>query len=116
MREPIPEELLDLIATKFRMLSDTTRLAILRTLMEGESSVGAIVAQTGRTQANISKHLKMLHDGGLISRRKEGLQVFYRLDDAVVAELCHLVCDHILKDLEAQWKRQKKLLSGKRRR
>ena len=76
MAAPIPDEFLDLISEKFRMLSDSTRLAILRTLMQGERNVTQVVEETGRTQANVSKHLKMLAGAGLVSRRKDGLQVF----------------------------------------
>jgi DNA-binding transcriptional ArsR family regulator len=81
MTQFIPDDLLELMAAKFQMLADATRLAILRTLMEGEKSVGQVVTETGRGQANVSKHLKLLADTGLVRRRKEGLQVYYRLDD-----------------------------------
>ena len=78
MTAPIPDEFLDLMAEKFRMLADSTRLAILRALMEGEKNVTQVVEETGRNQANVSKHLKMLAEAGLVGRRKEGLQVFYQ--------------------------------------
>ena len=90
MAAPIPDEFLDLMAEKFRMLADPTRLAILRALMQGERNVNQVVEETGRNQANVSKHLKMLAGAGLVSRRKEGLQVFYRLDDPLVERLCKL--------------------------
>jgi ArsR family transcriptional regulator len=92
----IPDSFLDLIAEKFRLLADSSRLAILRTLMSGEKTVGQVVDATGRNQANVSKHLKMLADAGMLSRRKEGLQVFYRLEDPLVEQLCKLVCSTIV--------------------
>ena len=106
----IPDEFLDQIAEKFRMLSDATRLAILRSLMAGERSVGQVVEETGRGQANVSKHLKMLAEAGLISRRKEGLQVFYALKDPLVEKLCKLVCGTILQEAEIQVERSREIL------
>ncbi len=108
----IPDEFLDLIAEKFRMLADSTRLAILRTLMAGERNVTQVVEETGRNQANVSKHLKMLAEAGLVARRKEGLQVFYKLDDPLVGRLCKLVCETIIAETHEEMERQRKLLDG----
>jgi DNA-binding transcriptional ArsR family regulator len=115
MSQQIPDEILSLMADKFRMLSDPTRLMILRALMtSGEQNVGQVVEATGSTQANISKHLKQLAAAGLIARRKEGLNVIYRLDDPVVEKICHLVCETILKELEHQVDQNRKLLKPPR--
>jgi DNA-binding transcriptional ArsR family regulator len=92
------------------MLADPTRLAILRTLMVGEKSVGQVVMETGRGQANVSKHLKLLAESGLVSRRKEGLQVYYRLDDPLVEQLCTLVCSTIRSEVERKIVKQRELL------
>ena len=101
--DPVPDELLEQMAEKFRLLADATRLAILRTLMKrGEQNVGQVVQATGRSQANVSKHLKQLTEAGLLARRKVGLQVFYRLTDPVVDRLCHLVCGTVLSEREGQ--------------
>jgi len=110
MAPRIPDEFLDAMAEKFRLLGDTTRLAILRALMEGEKSVGQVVEETGRGQANVSKHLKLLADAGLVARRKEGLQVFYQVDDPVVEKLCGLVCDTIAQETLEGFKWRRKLL------
>ncbi|HWE35572.1 MAG TPA: metalloregulator ArsR/SmtB family transcription factor [Isosphaeraceae bacterium] len=107
----IPDEFLDIMAEKFRMLGDPTRLAILRALMGGERSVGQVVEETGRGQANVSKHLKLLAEAGLVARRKEGLQVFYRLDDPLVAKLCDQVCQTILQHARQEVERSKDLLN-----
>ena len=112
MTNPIPDEFLDLIAEKFRLLADPTRLAILRTLMRGERNVAQVVEETGRNQANVSKHLKMLSEAGLVGRRKEGLQVFYKLDDPLVERLCKLVCETIVEEAHEEMDRQRKLLDG----
>ncbi len=110
MSKFIPDDLLDLMATKFQMLADSTRLAILRALMEREKSVGQVVTETRRGQANVSKHLKLLAEAGLISRRKEGLQVYYRLEDPLVEQLCALVCSNIRGELERKIVEQRKFL------
>jgi ArsR family transcriptional regulator len=112
MNPSIPDEFLDLMAEKFRMLSDPTRLSILRALMAGERNVTSVVQDTGRNQANVSKHLKMLADAGLVARRKEGLQVFYRLDDPLVERLCKLVCETIVQEAQEEVQRHRKLLNG----
>jgi DNA-binding transcriptional ArsR family regulator len=54
----------------------------------------------------------MLADAGLVARRKDGLQVFYRLDDPLVERLCKLVCATIVEDAQVELARQKKLLDG----
>ncbi len=112
MNQHMPDELLELIAAKFQMLADPTRLAILRALMKGEKSVGQVVTETRRGQANVSKHLKLLADSSLVCRRKEGLQVYYRLDDPLVEQLCALVCSAIQSDLERAITKQREFLKA----
>lgn len=106
----IPDEFLDRMAEKFRMLADPTRLAILRALMEGEKSVGRVVEVTGQNQANISKHLKMLAESGIVGRRKEGLQVFYAIGDPLIEQLCDLVCGSIVREAREQAERSRRIL------
>jgi DNA-binding transcriptional ArsR family regulator len=110
MSQFMPDDLLEMVAEKFQMLSDPTRLAILRALMDGEKSVGQVVTETGRGQANVSKHLKLLADSGLVCRRKEGLLVYYRLDDPLVEKLCTLVCSTIHDDIERKISKQREFL------
>jgi len=87
---------LDAIAAMLKALSDTSRLRILQVLHEGEASVGEIVERTQLTQANVSKHLKLLKQVHLVALRKEGTQVFYRMSDPCVGELCLVICDAYL--------------------
>ena len=110
MPQHLPDDLLDMMAVKFQMLADPTRLAILRALMEGEKSVGQVVTETGHGQANVSKHLKLLAESGLVTRRKEGLQVYYRLDDPLVEQLCNLVCSNIRGEIEWTLVKQREFL------
>jgi DNA-binding transcriptional ArsR family regulator len=103
MSDAIPDDVLKLMAEKFRALGEPTRLAIVRALMTGgEQNVGQLVEATKHTHANVSKHLKQLSKAGMLGRRKEGLQVFYRLTDPVVEKLCRLVCDSIVDDVKGQ--------------
>ena len=72
-----------------------------------------MVEATGGTQANVSKHLKLLAEVGMISRRKQGLNVLYRLNDPVIEKICHLVCETTLNELEAQVEERRRLLQRK---
>jgi len=91
----INDKTLDLVAERFRVLSDPLRLRLLNALGEGERSVAALVEDTSASQANVSKHLGILLRAGLVSRRKEGLFVYYRVADPGVFRLCDLVCGSI---------------------
>lgn len=106
----IPDELLDRVAEKFRMLGDPTRLSILRALLAGEKNVGTVVAETGQNQANVSKHLKMLAEARMVRRRKEGLQVFYSVGDPLIEKLCRLVCGTVVEEAQSEVDRHRKLL------
>jgi ArsR family transcriptional regulator len=110
----IPDAFFDRVASKLRMLGDPTRLAILRTIMTSEKSVGAIVAETSGNQANVSKHLKMLMNAGLVRRRKAGLQVFYVVSDPLIEQLCRLVCNTIIEEVQSEVDRSRRLLEGLR--
>ena len=89
---------LERVANLFRAFSESTRLAIIQELKSGELSVSEIVDRLTTSQANISKQLKLLHDAGLISRRKVGTQVLYQIADPVVFELCTIACDKLNRD------------------
>ena len=86
------DPLLDLIAARFRLLGEPLRLKVLAALIAGERSVDELVALTGAGQANISKHLAALMQGGLVSRRKVGTSPYYALADPTIVKLCDVVC------------------------
>jgi DNA-binding transcriptional ArsR family regulator len=88
----LSSEALNLVAQRFKLLGDPTRLRILQELFEGELSVQDIGERVGTSQANISKHLSSLLDQGILGRRKEGLYVYYFIADASIFALCELVC------------------------
>ncbi|MGE0601252.1 MAG: ArsR/SmtB family transcription factor [Dehalococcoidia bacterium] len=96
MPELIPVQLLDHVAARFRVLGDARRLAILRELLEqGELSVGELVARLETTQANISKHLGVLLQAGIVSRRPEGTSAYYSVTDPSLRGLCDIVCTRL---------------------
>jgi ArsR family transcriptional regulator len=98
MSDAIPMDRLDRMADVFRLLGDATRLAILSHLMAvGEQNVGEVAEATGRTAANVSKHLKQLAEGGVVTRRKTGLQVYYRLSGPAWERVCRVVSTSVLK-------------------
>ena len=89
------DKMLEQVARRFRYLAEPFRLRILKMLSEGEKSVGELVEALQGNQPNVSKHLQLLYDGGLISRRKEGTSNFYAISDPMIFELCDLVCQSI---------------------
>ena len=95
---PLARPLLDRLALRFKALSEPNRLAILSTLLAGEASVSELIEATGLGQANVSKHLLMLHQQGFVERRKEGLNVIYRLVDEDVFHICDIMCGKLERD------------------
>lgn len=103
MRDEVPRRFLELMAARFAALADPTRLAVIHALMaKGEQHVGAIVEAVESTHANVSKHLRILREAGLVARRKDGMQVYYRLDDPVVRKICELVCESLVDEFEPE--------------
>ena len=101
-------ELLALVAARFKALAEPARLEILNALRAGELTVGELVEETGLGQANVSKHLQLLFGLGFVTRRKDGLFVYYGLADKTVFQLCDIMCGRI----EAEAKARRKLLAG----
>jgi DNA-binding transcriptional ArsR family regulator len=85
-------ELLQDVAARFKVLAEPARLQVLNALSDGPLNVSALMDATGLNQANLSKHLQMLHAQGFVSRRREGLFVYYALADETVFSLCDLAC------------------------
>ena len=99
-RHPMPPELVEMIARRFKVLSEPMRVQILDALCEDERSVGELVALLGTTQQNVSKHLATLRVEGVVTRRKDGNRALYRIADEGVLELCEHVCGGIERRLE----------------
>jgi DNA-binding transcriptional ArsR family regulator len=100
-------ELLEIIASRFKALSEPARLEILASLSDGEMCVTDLVERTGLGQANLSKHLQVLHGSGFVDRRKDGLFTYYELADRDVMRLCDLMCGR----LESEHQVQRRILA-----
>lgn len=87
------EKMLELVARRFRTLGEPLRLRLLQELQAGERSVGELVEALDGNQPNVSKHLQILFDAGLVSRRREGTSVLYGISDPMIFKLCALVCE-----------------------
>jgi DNA-binding transcriptional ArsR family regulator len=93
-------EALTQVAAYFQALSEPTRLQILNLLRGGEHNVGELAQACGYTSANISRHLSLLMQHGLVARESRGTAVYYRIADDSVYALCDLVCGSIARQLD----------------
>jgi DNA-binding transcriptional ArsR family regulator len=91
-----------LVAQHFSLLAEPTRLKILHAICTDERSVTDIVAATGATQTNVSRHLALMHRAGVVTRRREGSTVFYRVDSPEFVEICRNVCVQIASRMDAE--------------
>ena len=99
---PLSDQALEIVASRFAVLAEPMRLRLIQALFDGEKNVTELVAATEGTQANISRHLQTLIAAHILARRKEGLQVFYRIADPSIPKLCELVCGSLEKSLTLQ--------------
>lgn len=86
---------IELVAERFRALAEPARLHLMNELRGGERTVGELVDATGLATGNVSKHLRLLHAAGFVTRRKEGLYVYYGLAGDDVFRLCDIMCGRI---------------------
>jgi DNA-binding transcriptional ArsR family regulator len=100
MPHPLPDRLVELIAQRFRVLGEPMRIRLLDRLRAGEASVGELQASLGASQQNLSKHLSILHEAGMVSRTKRGNRTVYAISDPGVFELCDQVCGGLRRQLQ----------------
>lgn len=100
--QPVPQEVVQQLAEYFSVLGEPMRLRILNLLRDGEKCVQDLVEATETSQANVSKHLKVMVQAGILSRRTEGTQAYYSVADDLIFELCGLVCDRLAVRIEQQ--------------
>jgi DNA-binding transcriptional ArsR family regulator len=92
---------IDAVARRFEVLSEPARLKLLSALRTaGEQTVGELVEATGFRQSNVSKHLGMMAEEGLLTRRRDGVHVYYALDDPTLGALCMLVSRRLQEEAE----------------
>ena len=97
---PLPDDLVELIARRFRVLGEPSRIRLLDRLRDGERSVNDLAAHLGAGQQNVSKHLAVLAEAGVIARRRDGNHVYYRIVDDGVLDLCRQVCGSLERRLQ----------------
>jgi DNA-binding transcriptional ArsR family regulator len=90
--EHLPEAVLGDVALFFQALSEPTRLRVLNQLREGERKVGELAELAETTTANVSRHLSLLQQRGIVLREARGTSVYYRIADPSIYQLCDLVC------------------------
>jgi DNA-binding transcriptional ArsR family regulator len=98
---PIQPDLAELVARRFRVLAEPMRIRLLDCLRESEATVGELASELEASQQNISKHLAVLADAGMLGRRKDGNRVYYRITDETVFALCEQVCGSAQQQLRA---------------
>jgi len=97
---PLPEPLIELVAQRFRVLGEPMRIKLLDRLREGDATVGELQQALAASQQNVSKHLGILHDAGMVSRAKRGNHTVYSISDPAVFELCDQVCGGVRRQLQ----------------
>ncbi len=110
----LPPSALAQVADYFKVLSELNRLQVLCCLRSGSRNVTEIMEETGLGQANVSKHLKILAQAGIVSRKPQGVSVYYEIAEPFIFDLCELVGDRLSLRLEEQ-SQQLKQLEGLRK-
>jgi len=98
---PLPADLVELIAERFRVLSEPTRIRLLDLVRHREASVQELTETIGSTQQNVSKHLGVLLEAGIVGRRKVGNYAYYSIADEGVFALCEDVCGSLAEQVES---------------
>ena len=94
------DRVFETVAELFSLLSTPIRLKIIGALCHGEKNVTQLLAEIDTTQPNMSQHLATLYRAGVLGRRREGTQIFYRLQSERVATLCRAVCTQVAMELD----------------
>lgn len=90
-----PDQVFELAAEVFRVMSAPMRLKIISSLCNREKNVSELLSEIKTTQPNMSQHLNTLYQAGVLGKRREGVQIHYRIIDDRVASLCRAVCTQI---------------------
>jgi DNA-binding transcriptional ArsR family regulator len=90
------------VSRYFALLAEPTRIRVLHSICQQEKTVSEVVQETGSTQTNISRHLSSMYQAGVLTRRKQGTQVYYGVADEALTEICRTVCVHIAASMDNQ--------------
>lgn len=95
-----PMEMFDRAAELFRVMAAPMRLRVINALCDGEKNVSELLQRIDTTQPNMSQHLNMLYKAGVLSKRREGAQIYYRISDKKIVNVCKAVCLHVADENE----------------
>ena len=115
-RQPLSAAAIEMIAARFRILGEPLRVRIIQELEAGEKTVSQLVEAVGSTQPNVSKHLRLMQEAGIIGRRQEGNLVYCYVSDESVLHLCEAVCTSLGERLSRDAKVAAELNRGMARR
>ena len=96
---PLPEALVELIAQRFRIIGEPMRIRLLDALRDGPLTINELTETLGASQQNVSKHVGVLAQAGIVAREKDGNRVRCSIADESIFELCELVCGGLRKQL-----------------
>lgn len=97
-----PDQVFEMAAEVFRVMSAPMRLKIISCLCDGEKNVSYLLSKIDTTQPNMSQHLNTLYQAGVLGKRRDGVQIHYRIIDDRVATLCRAVCTQIAIEVDLQ--------------
>jgi len=98
----------ELHAEVCKTLANPKRIEIINLLRSGEKSVAWLLEKTGLLKANLSQHLSIMRQKGMIHARKEGLNVFYRIANPKIVKACDLMREVLFEQLEERKETLKK--------
>jgi DNA-binding transcriptional ArsR family regulator len=100
LQHPLSDEVVELIARRLRVIAEPTRIKLLDRLRTAEATVQELTDAVGSTQQNVSKHLAVLTDSGIVARRRHGSVLRYRVIDESVYRLCEEVCGSVARQAD----------------
>ncbi len=90
-----PDQVFEKAADLFKLMAAPMRLKIISSLCNSEKNVGQLLGEINTTQPNMSQHLNTLYQAGVLGKRRDGVQIFYRIVDDRAAQMCRAVCMQI---------------------
>ena len=93
------QQVFDKAAELFAVLATPIRLRIISELCQGEKNVGQLLERIGVSQPNMSQHLNIMYRAGLVGKRRQGAQMFYRIADESVVQVCRAGCTQVAMDV-----------------
>ena len=97
-----PDQVFEKAADLFKLMAAPMRLKIISSLCNSEKNVGQLLGEINTTQPNMSQHLNTLYQAGVLGKRRDGVQIFYRIINDRVTTLCRAVCTQIAIETDAQ--------------